>query len=222
MQLSLAVLRDAKGGYGSSSATLAVVRALVSSELDGQGPASARERESRTTHVRIRANGVDRELDLAGDGSAIVPLPDATLDVALVTTGPGLVARLERPVLRLWSRPPPPQESPVSIELTWPTEAKSGSTSSIRVVLKHGRNEPAEIDARIPLPPGVTLGAPTSGVGQMQGVLTLRTKVDQTSTIEVPLRFGLSGSMKAAEASARFTRSTSTPAIAPARSILVQ
>ena len=208
----LAVLRDAKGGYGSSSATLAVVRALVSSELEGKG----------STHVRIRANGVDRELDLGGSGSAIVPLPDATLDVAIVTTGPGLVARLERPVLRLWSRPPPPQESPVAIELTWPTEAKAGSTSSIRIVLKHGRNEPTEIDARVPLPPGVTLGAPTNRAGQMQGVLTLRTKVDQTSTIEVPLRFGLSGAMKAAEASARFTRSTSAPAIAPARSILVQ
>lgn len=207
----LAVLRDAQGGYGSSSATLAVVRALLSSQLEGRG----------TTHVRIRAAGVDKEIDVAESSSAIVALPDATLDVAIVTNGPGLIARLERPVLRLWSRPPPPNESPVSIEIVWPSDARSGIAGSLRVVLKHGRNEPTEIDARIPLPPGVTLGAPTKGAAQMQGVLALRMMVDQTATIEVPLRFGLAGAMKAPEANARITRSTSAAATAPSRSILV-
>ncbi|MBS2017221.1 MAG: hypothetical protein JST00_30340 [Deltaproteobacteria bacterium] len=208
----LAVLRDAQGGYGSSTATLAVVRALLGSQLEGRG----------ATHVRIRAKGLDRELDVAEGSAEIVALPDATLDVAISTTGSGIVARLERPVLRLWSRPPPPLQGPVSIDVAWPTDAKSSRTSSLRVVLKHGRNAPSEIDARIPLPPGVTLGAPVKGAAQIQGVLALRTTVDQSATIEVPLRFGLAGTMRAPEASARLTRSTSNASVAPSRAVVVE
>jgi len=50
----IAVLRDATGGYGSSAATLAVVRALLASSLEGKG----------VTRVRVRTRGFERTVDV--------------------------------------------------------------------------------------------------------------------------------------------------------------
>ena len=86
----IARLRDVTGGYGSSLATLEVVRALLTSQLDAQG----------TSHVRLRARGVDRVIDVPDSGFVTVPLPAGTLDVDVAVDGQGVVARLERPVLR--------------------------------------------------------------------------------------------------------------------------
>lgn len=209
----LAVLRDAAGGYGSSTATLAVVRALLASQLDGKG-------ESR---VRVRAAGIDREISVPESGSVTLPLPAGALDVSLDVAGPGLVARFERPVLRLWSRPPPAQESPVSVDVTWPESAKAGGTAPLRLHVKHGKSEKVEIDVRVPLPPGVTLGAAVPGVAEVQGVLAVRLPVDRDgSVLEVPMRFGLGGKTTAPEATARISRSTSGVATSPARAVVVR
>ena len=81
----------------------------------------------------------------------------------------------------------------------------------------------ASFDTRIPLPPGVTLGAPTKGAAQVQGVLAVRQSVDPTgAVIEVPVRFGLAGKMTAPEATARIARASSAPATAPARALVVR
>ena len=96
-------------------------------------------------------------------------------------------------------------------------------TALLRLVVRHGRDESLDVDVRVPLPPGVTLAAPTSGVAQLQGVLAVRQTVASTgAVIEIPVRFALSGSMTAPEANARLTHAPAAPAIAPARAIVVR
>jgi hypothetical protein len=210
----LAVLRDVSGGYGSTDATLAVVRALLASQLEGHG----------TTRARVRVPGVlDRAVDVPEAGSIAVALPANALSVEVETVGPGLVARLERPVLRLWSRPPPPQASPVAIDVIWPADVRAGATGLLRMTLRHGRDESLDVDVRAPLPPGVMLAAKTDGVTQLQGALLVRRTVGNTGTvIEIPVRFALAGRTTAPEAMARLTRAPAAPAFAPARSLVVR
>jgi hypothetical protein len=155
-------------------------------------------------------------------GEIALSLPPGALDVKVETEGPGLVARLERPVLRLWSRPPPAQPSPVNVEMVWPADVHAGQTAFLRVVLRHGRDQTLDVDIRAPLPPGVTLAAPVEGVATIQGVLAIRRGVPSTGAVlEVPVRFALAGSMTAPEATARLTRAPAAPATAPARAIII-
>ncbi len=239
----IASLRDVTGGYGSSVATVHVVRALLSSQLEGHGTTRAR--------VRVQRSGqgpFDKQVDVPASGFINVALPANTLDVQVETEGPGLIARFERPVLRSWTRPPPVQASPVSVEIVWPAEAKAGSTGTLRVMLRQDLVEQtraeetvqdpkgikssvatmrttdiSEVDVRIPLPPGVTLAAPTPGVMQLQGVLAIREAVSHSgSTVEVPIRFGLAGKVTVPEAIARMTRRPIAPATAPSRSLVVR
>ena len=224
----LATLRDVGGGYGSSDATVAVVRALLASQLGGHG--------TTRVHVHVAGGGksgsgsaggalasLDRDVDVPESGFAFVDLPPGTLDVAVRTLGPGLVARFERPVLRMWTRPPPPHESPVGLEVVWPADAVAGGTGTLRLMLRHVLDGSIEIDTKVPLPPGVTLGAPTAGVAQVQGVLTVRQSIHRSGTvIELPVRFGLAGKVMVPEATARITRSSSAPATAPARHLTVR
>lgn len=214
----LAALRDVTGGYGSSSATLGVVRALLASQLEGHGATRARVRV-----VRPGAGVLDRRVVVPANGFVDVPLPAGALGVELETEGPGLVARLERPVLRAWTRPPPPQVSPVGVEVVWPAEARAGSTGTLRVMLRQDGDVEREVDVRVPLPPGVRLAASTNGARQLQGVLGIRASVAPTGAlVEVPLRFGLAGTLTVPEATARLTRHASAPATAPARRLVVR
>ena len=213
----IARLRDVTGGYGSSAATVAVLRAVLSSQLEGHG----------ATRVRVQVakpgqGSLDRVFDVPPSGSVVVPLPVNTLDVLLHAEGSGLVARFERPVLRSWSRPPPPQASPVALEVIWPADAMAGSTGTLRVLLSHTLSGRAEVDAKIPLPPGVTLGAATKGATQVQGVLALRETVGDRAVLEIPVRFGLAGKLTVPEATAHITRSSSPSATAPARALTVR
>jgi hypothetical protein len=213
----LAVMRDATGGYGSTAATLAVVRALLTSQLEGHG----------TTRVHVHAahkdGAIDRDVDVPESGFVAVPLPAGALAVSVQTTGPGLIARFERPVLRLWTRPPPPHESPVALEVVWPADAASGTTGTLRLMVRHSLDGTLDIDTRVLLPPGVTLAAATKGAAQVQGVLTVRQSVDATgAVIELPVRFGLAGKMTVPEATARVARSSAGVATAPARALLVR
>ncbi len=215
----LAALRDANGGYGASAATVAVVRALLASQLGGHGVTRAH------VHVAGRSGGAatDRDVDVSASGSTVVALPPGTLDVAVHTEGPGLVARFERPILRMWTRPPPPHESPVGLEVVWPADAVAGGNGTLRLMLRHVLDGSIEIDTKVPLPPGVTLGASVAGVAQVQGVLTVRQSVHRSgSVIDIPMRFGLAGKVTVPEATARITRSASGVATAPARHLTVR
>lgn len=216
----IAALRDVNGGYGASGATVAVLRALLSSQLEGRGPSRV--------HVRVvksstNPSAFDRDVDVPESGFVVVALPASTLDVTVKVNGPGLVARVERPVLRLWTRPPPPQESPVGLEIKWPKDAVAGATGMLEVHLRHSLEGSVEVDARVPLPPGVTLGAPTKGATQLQGVLVVREPVDRGgSVMEIPVRFGLAGKVTVPEATARIARSSSAAATAPARPLAIR
>ena len=203
------------GGYGSPAATLAVVRSLLSSQLAGHGATRAR--------VRLENGLVERRIDIPADGFVNVPLPADTLDVMIETEGPGVLARLERPVLRSWTRPLPPRQSTVGVEIVWPAEARAGSTGVLRIMLRTESDAAHEVDVRIPLPPGVTLAAPTTGAQQLQGVLAIRQAVGRSgSVLEAPIRFGLAGKVTVPEAIARLTRRSSAPATAPARTLVVR
>jgi hypothetical protein len=221
----LSRMRDANGGYGSSAATLAVTQALLSSQLDGHGV-------TRVHVVVPEKKGVPAfatDVVVPEDGSVRVPLSANVLDVTVSTEGPGLVADLERPVLRLWSRPPPPVSSPVNLEVVWPSEARAGHVDTVRVMLRHSMTQAQLLDVRIPLPPGVSLaeaiGKGTEGaiVSEIQGVLAIRWNVDRSvSVIDVPVRFALSGSYTVPEANAHIAKEALAETQAPARVLSVR
>ena len=114
-------------------------------------------------------------------------------------------------------------ESPVGLEVVWPADAVAGGSGTLRLILRHVLDGSIEIDTKVPLPPGVTLGASVAGVAQVQGVLTVRQSVHRSgSVIDIPMRFGLAGKVTVPEATARITRSTSGVATAPARHLTVR
>jgi hypothetical protein len=107
--------------------------------------------------------------------------------------------------------------------VVWPADAAAGGSGTLRLMVRHVLEGSIEIDTKVPLPPGVTLGAATAGVSQVQGVLTVRQSIHRSgSVIEIPVRFGLAGKVTIPEATARITRSSSAPATAPARFLLVR
>jgi hypothetical protein len=222
----IARLRDANGGYGSSAATLAVTESLLASQLEGHGVTRV--------HVSVpQSQGVPAfatDVIVPEDGSIHLPLSARVLDVSVTTEGPGLVADLERPVLRLWSRPPPPVSSPVNLEVVWPSDPRAGHVDTLRVMLRHSLSQAALVDVRLPLPPGVTLaeaigkpGVESANVSEIQGVLAMRWAVDRSVTvIDVPVRFALAGSYTAPEGTARIAKEAYAPAISPARAFSVR
>ena len=54
---------------------------------------------------------------------------------------------------------------------------RAAATGTLRLMVRHVLDGSIEVDTKVPLPPGVTLGAPTAGVAQVQGVLTVRQSV---------------------------------------------
>jgi len=225
----LAGLRDATGGYGSPHATLAAVEAILSSQLEGTG----------TSHVRVRATEDARvagaafagvTLDVGDEASIRVPLPPGLLQVRIESKGPGVLARLDVPLVRLWTHPPPAQASPLKLAMEWPEDATAGNVRVLRVLARQTVYHDRNVDLRIPLPPGVTLasvvGNPGAGGGyvvQLQGVLAVHWAVSEEQTvIEVPLRFGLAGTVRVPEATGTITGATFNPARSPASTIVVR
>ena len=209
-----AVQRDPQGGYGSPRATRAVVRALLA--------AASLTPRAKTT-VSVIVDGTRRNVDLGTSGTALVVLDDRAK--TLQVEAAGIIARLERPSLRAWSGAPTDAlPSPVHMEVTWPT-AHTSKTGVLRVVLRHDTTRTALIDARLPLPPGVTLAESVTNVRQVQGVLAIRRLVDPgslTTLVEIPVRFGLAGTVTVPEASARIAFEDVPRALAPARPLIVQ
>jgi hypothetical protein len=210
----IGVQRDGQGSYGSSLATRMVVRALLA-----EGPGAG-----EPTRVRVRAEGVDRELDVAPTARLELPLPAGTTSVSIKVKGPGVVARFERPVLRLWSHPPSNAESPLSLEATWPDKAKAGGTGTLRLSVRHSLGRAVTADLTVPLPPGATLAEPIAAVRQVQGVLTIRRALDGGDTatlIELPLRFALGGRLVVPESRARVAFEELPRAVAPTRPLQI-
>jgi hypothetical protein len=208
------VQRDTDGGYGSPSATRAVVRSLLDADAD---------RASKSIVTVIED---DRRRSIEVDPSSLFTLPlDAkTRAVRLETKGPGVIARLDRLVLRPWTRPPEGGESPVHLSVTWPS-ARAGKTAVVRLSLRHDLGRPATIDTRLPLPPGVSLAEPVRGARQVQGILSIRTAMDASAlptTIELPLRFALGGVVTVPEGSSRLAFEEAPRALSPPRPLQIE
>ncbi|MEI8258510.1 MAG: hypothetical protein WCJ30_22785, partial [Deltaproteobacteria bacterium] len=208
------VQRDPQGGYGSPLATRSVVRALLAWVPDGAQP----------TRVTVIAGGARREVDLAAGGAIDVPLDAKTTTVRLEPHGAPFIARLEQPMLRPWWQTPDDAAAPARIDVVWPDRPVAGETGTLRVVLRHALGRPTTIDARLPLPPGVTLAAPVHGARQVQGVIVVRATADASplpTTLELPVRFALAGKVTVPEARARLAFEDAPRAVAPARAITI-
>jgi hypothetical protein len=209
------VQRDADGGYGSAAATRAVVRALLASAPDEKG----------ITKVTVKSGATRREVEVPPSARVEVPLDAGAVSVDVQVVGPGVVARLERPVVRPWSRAPDEPPSPVSIEVRWPTDARAGMSRPVAVTLRQTRGRATTVDVRIPLPPGVTMAEPVNDVRQVQGVLSIRRALGASGLpveIDLPLRFGLAGRVTVPEAHAGVAFEEVPRALAPARPLVIQ
>jgi hypothetical protein len=175
--------------------------------------------------VVLEGAGPPRAIDVPGVARMVVPLPVETTRISVRVRGPGVVARFERPVLRLWSHPPSDAQSPLHLEALWPEDAKAGKTGTLRLRVRHTVERAITADLTVPLPPGVTLAEAVNGVRQVQGVLSVRRDLFAStlpSMIEIPLRFGLAGQLWAPEARARVAFEDMPRAIVPARPIVVR
>jgi hypothetical protein len=208
------VERDPQGGYGSPLATRSVVRALLSWVPEDASP----------TKVVVESGGARREIDLLPGASADVPLPAGATAAVLEARGAPFVARFEQPMLRPFWHAPDDMAAPARIDVSWPEAPVAGASGTLRVSLRHTLGRATTLDARIPLPPGVTLAAPVHAVRQIQGVLVLRTTADASplpQTLEIPVRFGLAGKVTAREAKVGLTYEDAPRALAPARTITI-
>jgi hypothetical protein len=208
------VQRDAQGGYGSSEATRSVVRALLAEGAE----------RSESSRVIVKVDGTKREVDVPPSAHLTIPLDPKTTKVDLEVKGQGVVARFERPALRLWSHPPDESESALHVEATWPAKPHAGKTGTLRLLVRHSLSRAITVDLRIPLPPGVSLAEPVHDVRQVQGALTVRRGVEATerpTAIEIPVRFGLGGRVTAPEVVARVAFEEGPRAIAPARPLMI-
>ncbi|WP_438036380.1 alpha-2-macroglobulin family protein [Sorangium sp. So ce204] len=207
--------RDVRGGYGAPASTRAVVRALLAHGGEGRGAA----------RVTVTSGGARRDVEVGPSGRLVLPLDAGATEVAVEAAGPAVVARLERPALRRWSRPPAAAASPVQVEISWPKRPRAGTTGKLAVSLRHTLGRPVEVDVRIPLPPGVSLAAPLGGVRQVNGVLAVRASLEASrlaTLVEIPVRFALAGKVTAPEAQARVAQGELPRAVVPARPIVIE
>lgn len=211
----LGAQRDAQGGYGSSLATRSAVRAFLSATSDSAAP----------TRVTVQVGEQSRQVQVGAGLALPFPLGDKVSKARIKTDGQGVIARLLRKDVRPWSRVPGEIASPVQLDVTWPTDARSGKTSRVRVVLRHSVGRATSIDARIPLPPGTRLADRVEGMRQVQGALLLRWSANESDlphVVEVPIRFGMAGQFTVPEAHARLAWEEAARAIAPARPLKVE
>ncbi len=211
----ITVDRDASGSFGSTSATLAVVRALLGTGLSSAPP----------TRVTITADGGPaRTVTVPASGSIVMALGARTTKVTVETQGPGIVARLERPLLRSFDMTPDVSSSPLRVEVTWPADARAGKLGTVHLAIRNSTGAEEELLTRIPLPPGVGLAEPEKGVKQLQGSLVVRRRVSSYGdvVVDVPLRFTLAGRLRVPEGRVYAPLSPIPRGIAPARPLVVR
>ncbi len=214
----LVVQRDSFGGYGGSLATRSAVRALFAfspAAPSSEGPIS----------VVVTADGFEQSVAVGPSAKVVLPIASGAEDVRIEAKGAGVVARLERVVIRPWSRVPADEGSPVHLDSEWPKAPIAGRVHPLRLRLRHDLGRPATIDVRIPLPPGVHLAAPVGEAREVFGVLAVRARLDQSAlptVIDVPLRFDLAGAVTVPEGRARVAFEDHRMSIAPARPLTVR
>ncbi len=227
----LLVQRDTNGTFGGAAATYASIRALVREAARQEGP-----KGTVTVTVDFGDAG-KKQVRVAPGERARVAVPSSAKKVDVSPEGAGVMARLERTFLRPYAIPPQPGDNPVSLEVDWPTapacppelSAKKACVSELtrgrvaNLTVRISASGPtAEVDARIPLPPGVQLADTVAGVRQVQGALYVSATPDATRTLTIPLRFSLSGSFTAREATLKIRDYEADAAIARARPFVVK
>jgi hypothetical protein len=210
----LLVQRDANGSFGDARVTREAIDALVA--FDG-GAATVSE-------VRVRAGNVARDVRVSGDDVVTIPLGPNELRATIEVRGAPLLATLMRPMLRPFGAPGELVPSPITVQTTWPTDAAVGKNLNLHVELGEstGSRGRVRVRARIPLPPGVTLAAAVSGVKQIGGALVVQVDLSSKLGIDVPVRFGLAGTMSTREPTAFAPILGSPRAVAPAETLVVR
>jgi hypothetical protein len=215
----LQVQRDASGGFGSSEATKAAVRALLpTAELD-----------KRTPNVTVVAEGPESKapvkVRLDGANPVVLPLDARATRVRIETDTPGIVARLERPVVRAWTHPPEQAGAPLRFEIVWPDHAKAGEGGMLRARVQQDLGRNVLVQLRIPLPPGVGMSEPAGEIRQTGGTIIAQVQVPPSSVpamVTIPIRFALAGNVTAPEAFAYVADAEAVRAYAPARPIAIE
>ncbi|CAN5199783.1 hypothetical protein BH09MYX1_BH09MYX1_39370 [soil metagenome] len=210
----LLVNRDAGGSFGNALVTREAIDALVSLDVRSAAPSD----------VRVRAHGVVRDLRIDGDDVVTIPLEAGELHASVEVRGAPIFATLVRPLLRPFGIPGELVASPLAVSVTWPTDAAVGKNLLVHVDLAETTYEhgPIQMRARIPLPPGVTLAAPVAGVKQIGGALIVQVDLTAKLALDIPIRFGLSGTMSTREPQA-FAPVLGVPrAVGPAQTIVVK
>jgi hypothetical protein len=215
----LAMQRDAKGGFGSTEATRYAVRALL--------PMAESETPAATVHVLEEGKDLHKaEVSLRVDATGqTLPLDSRATSVELQTDVPGIVARVETPMLRSWARPPDPSTSPLHVEAVWPETPRAGHNDVLRVRLRHDLGHNALIRVWIPLPPGMGMSEAVANMRQLHGTIAISAVVDESTgptLLNVPIRCSLSGTFTAPEVVAYVEDDESIRAYAPARPIVVE
>lgn len=217
---ALAAAAGPDGGYGNPTATRAVMTALLGIEAK-LGPAAA---ASATVTVELGAP-VPLVLALGAEHQGRVTLPRTTDTVTVQTVGGPVLARLSAPTLRDWNTPPTVLDSPIQLELEWPTTAVAGQVAMLRGSVRTTLAASTDVELRLVLPPGATLAEGRGGLVQSQGVLVARlthAPGAAPTLLEVPLRFTLAGTITAPEAEARILGMEGTRTLARATRIVVQ
>ncbi len=208
----IAVDRDASGSFGSPEASRAVVRALTATGVISGAPQS----------ITIVDEGSSRTVTLGPSGVVVLGLGERTTKVGIHAPS-GIVARLERPMIRSFSNPPDESDSPLHIDVQWPTDARAGHVSTIHVTLGSGTLRSEHGVARIPLPPGASMVSAITGVTQVHGTLLISHDISSTADahIDIPLRFTLSGHATVREPRLVTPRSALNRALATSQSITI-
>jgi hypothetical protein len=209
----IAVDRDASGSFGSTDATRAVVRALT--EMMPEAPAPET--------ITVDDGASSRTVTLDASGVIVLGLGANTTHVT-VHAPQGVVARLERPMLRGFSHPPDASDSPLRLDVTWPDDARAGHISSIHVTMSNVATQSVRAVARIPLPPGASMVGPMTNVKQVHGALLITGLVSlgNAGVIDVPLRFSLAGRATIREARILAPNAPLPRGVSPAQAIVIR
>ena len=230
----LLVQRDTSGSFGSVAATRGAVQALIRESAFLAG-----DKSPIKVSIDFGKAGKQEVSVVAGELKRVTVPLDATA-VTVTPSRSAIMARLERTFLRSYDIAPEQGDTPIEIKVDWPTAAGcsaeqakqnacptsllAGKVGNLTLTLKTNAKDTGatRVDARIPLPVGVTLADGVVGVSQIQGALHVRTDVTLESRLLIPLRFGLAGKLTAREATARSRDDQSSVAVARARPIVVK
>jgi hypothetical protein len=165
-----------------------------------------------------------RDIEVPFGTTTSMNLDAGTINVAVQSTGPGLLAQIRAPVVRSWKAPPPPGASPLSLNTLWPSLPRRHQPDVLKLIFAHRVGRDVTVRARIPLPPGATLAQETTDVRQVRGALHVTTHLTGSAgptIVDVPLHFALSGRLTVPEATAYLASEEAPPAYAPARPLTI-